>query len=77
MALSDNFKKIFDKSQSIGHACECLNNWIVTESKGQATMTQLAVKADGTFLGFDQCLVQGVKDITVRMSSILEDKDCD
>lgn len=77
MALSDNFVEIFDKSQGLGNACVCQNDWVVKESKPQATMTQLDVKAQGQFLGFDQGLVQGVKDITVRMSSFLEDKDCD
>lgn len=33
--------------------------------------------ADGKFLGFDQSLVKGVKDTTSKMSSKLDDKDCD
>ena len=40
-------------------------------------MTHLEVTADGKFLGFDQSLVKGVKDTTSKMSSKLDDKDCD
>lgn len=77
MALGNTFLKMFDKAQSLGHVCECKDNWVVRECGAQATMTRLDVKAQGTFLGFGQGLLKGVQDITVRMSSALEDKDCD
>lgn len=77
MSLSNTFTTIFDKAISNGHAREYDNKWIVEELGEGATMTHLEVTADGKFLGFDQSLVKGVKDTTSKMSSKLDDKDCD
>lgn len=77
MALSDIFTTMFDKAIGNGHACVYKNKWVVKESGKDATMTHLEVNAAGDFLGFDHCLVEGVKDTTTKMSSKLEDKDCD
>lgn len=77
MALSDTFTTLFDKATGIGHAHGCKNTWVVVEHGQNATMTHLEVNAAGDFLGFDQDLVKGVKDTTTKMSSHLEDKDCD
>lgn len=77
MSLSNTFTTIFDKAINNGHAQEYNNKWIVDEHEQNATMTHLEVIADGKFLGFDQNLVKGVKDTTTKMSSKLEDKDCD
>ncbi len=75
MALSDYFIRLYDKAKSKSTGYE--DKWIVEEHDQNATMTHLEVKAKGTFLGFNQDLVKGVKDTTTRMSSKLEDKDCD
>lgn len=77
MSLSNTFTTIFDKAISNGNAYEYDNKWVVEEHGQSATMTHLEVTADGKFLGFDQSLVKGVKDTTSRMSSKLDDKDCD
>ena len=77
MALSNTFIAIFDKAISNGHARECENKWVVVENGKDATLTHLEVNALGDFLGFDHDLVKGVKDTTTKMSSNLEDKDCD
>ena len=77
MSLSNTFTTIFDKAINNGHAQEYNNKWIVDEHEQNATMTHLEVTADGKFLGFDQSLVKGIKDTTTKMSSKLEDKDCD
>lgn len=77
MALSDSFIEIFDKSIERGNAQKFNNGWVVEEHEGDATMTQLNINAQGRFLGFNHDLVKGVKDNTTKMSSILEDKDCD
>ena len=77
MALSNTFTTIFDKAISNGHAHEFDNKWVVVEHGKDATMTHLEVNAHGKFLGFDQDLVKGVKDTTCKMSSNLDDKDCD
>lgn len=77
MSLSKTFTTIFDKAISNGHAHEYNNKWVVEEHGQSATMTHLEVTADGKFLGFDQSLVKGVKDTTSKMSSKLDDKDCD
>ena len=77
MSLSNTFTTIFDKAISNGHAHEYNNKWVVEEHGQNATMTHLEVTADGKFLGFDQSLVKGVKDTTSKMSSKLDDKDCD
>lgn len=77
MVLSDSFMKMFDKAVSFAGKVEKKNIWTVEEHKYGATMTQLEINANGTFLGFDHQLVKGVKDITTSRSSTLEDKDCD
>lgn len=77
MTLSNTFTTIFDKAISNGHAHEFDNKWVVVEHGKDATMTHLEVNAHGKFLGFDQDLVKGVKDTTCKMSSNLDDKDCD
>lgn len=77
MALSNTFITIYDKALANGHAHECKNTWDVVEHGKDATMTHLEVNAIGVFWGFDQALVKGVKDTTTKMSSSLEDKDCD
>lgn len=77
MSLSNTFTTIFDKAINNGHAQEYNNKWIVDEHEQNATMTHLEVTADGKFLEFDQSLVKGIKDTTTKMSSKLEDKDCD
>ena len=77
MALSDTFTTLFDKARGNGHAHGCKNTWAVVEHEQNATMTRLEVNAAGDFLGFDHDLVKGVKDTTTKMSSTLEDKDCD
>lgn len=77
MTLSNTFTTIFDKATSNGHAHEYENKWVVVEHGKDATMTHLEVNANGKFLGFDKDLVKGVKDTTTKMSSNLEDKDCD
>ena len=77
MSLSKTFTTIFDKAINNGHAHEYDNKWVVEEHGQSATMTHLEVTADGKFFGFDQSLVKGVKDTTSRMSSKLDDKDCD
>lgn len=77
MSLSNSFTTIFDKAISNGHARIYNNKWVVEEHEQNATMTHLEVTADGKFLGFDQSLVKGVKDTTAKMSSKLDDKDCD
>lgn len=77
MSLSNTFTTIFDKAINNGHAHEYDNKWVVEEHGQSATMTHLEVTADGKFLGFDQSLVKGVKDTTSKMSSKLDDKDCD
>lgn len=75
MALSDSFIRLYDKTQC--KAAESVDKWIVVEHDSQATMTHLEVNAEGKFLGFNQDLVKEVKDTTTKMSSKLEDKDCD
>lgn len=75
MALSDTFTTIFDKAKNNGRALK--NKWVVIEHENSATMTHLDVNAIGDFLGFNHDLVKGVKDTTTKMSSNLEDKDCD
>lgn len=77
MALSNTFTIIFDKAIGNGHAHACKDQWVVIEHENGATMTHLEVNATGDFLGFDHNLVKGVKDTTTKMSSNLEDKDCD
>lgn len=77
MALSNTFVTIFDKAIDNGHAHEYENKWVVVEYGKDATLTHLEVNATGGFLGFDHDLVKGVKDITSKMSSNLDDKDCD
>lgn len=77
MSLSNTFTTIFDKAINNGHAHEYNNKWVVEEHGQSATMTHLEVTADGKFLGFDQNLVKGIKDTTSKMSSKLDDKDCD
>lgn len=77
MALNNTFTTMFDKSIGNGHAHEYKNKWVVVEHENNATMNRLEVNATGDFLGFDHDLVKGVKDTTARMSSKLEDKDCD
>lgn len=77
MALSNTFITMYDKALANGHAHECKNTWDVVEHGKDATMTHLEVNAIGVFWGFDQALVKGVKDTTTKMSSSLEDKDCD
>lgn len=77
MALSNTFTTIFDKAIAHGHAHEYEGTWVVEEHQEGATMTHLEVNANGKFLGFDHDLVKGVKDTTTKMSSKLEDKDCD
>lgn len=75
MALSDYFIGLYDRVKS--QSTECADKWIVKEHDKSATMTLLEVKAEGIFLGFNHGLVKGVRDTTTRMSSKLEDKDCD
>ena len=77
MALSNTFTTIFDKAISNGHAHEFDNKWVVVEHGKDATKTHLEINAHGKFLGFDPDLVKGVKDTTCKMSSNLDDKDCD
>lgn len=77
MALSDTFTTIFDKAKCKGHGYVCKGQWVVTEHQNGATMTRLEVNAMGDFLGFDHDLVKNVKETTTKMSSNLEDKDCD
>lgn len=77
MGLSNTFVAIFDKAIDNGHAHECENKWVVVENGKDAALTRLEVNAMGGFLGFDHDLVKGVKDTTTKMSSNLEDKDCD
>lgn len=77
MALSDTFTTIFDKARGIGNAHTSQNKWVVLEHNNNATMRQLEVNAHGDFLGFNHSLVKGVTDTTTRMSSNLDDKDCD
>lgn len=77
MALNNTFTTMFDKAISNGHAHEYKNKWVVVEHENNATMNHLEVNATGDFLGFDHDLVKGVKDTTTRMSSKLDDKDCD
>ncbi len=77
MTLSNIFTTFFDKACNHGDAHEFRNKWIVEEHDKDATMTHLEVNAPGCFLGFNHQLVKGVKDTTSRMSSVLEDKDCD
>ena len=77
MALSNTFTTIFDKAITNGHVHEYEDKWVVVEHGKEATMTHLEVNAYGKFLGFDQDLVKGVKDTTTKMSSNLDDKDCD
>lgn len=77
MALNNTFTAIFDKAIAHGHAHKYEDTWVVEEHQEGATMTHLEVNAKGKFLGFDHDLVKGVKDTTTKMSSKLEDKDCD
>lgn len=77
MALSDSFIKIYDKAIDKGNGQIMQDKWVIMEHDNGATMTHLEVMATGSFLGFDHDLVKGVKDTTSRMSSLLEDKDCD
>ena len=77
MALSNTFTTIFDKAINNGDAHEYENKWVVIEHGKDATMTHLEVNATGDFLGFNHDLVKGVKDTTTKMSSKLDDKDCD
>lgn len=77
MTLSDTFIQIFDKSKTRGHAVECTDSWMVTEHDAKATMNSLKVNAKGQFLAFDHDLVKSMPDISTKLSSYLEDKDCD
>lgn len=77
MTVRNSFVRIFDKSLKIGHAGKSVGRWIVTEHESGATMNRLEVNANGNFWGFDHDLVKGIKDTTAKMSSALEDKDCD
>lgn len=77
MALSNTFTTIFDIAIDNGDAHEYENKWVVIEHGKDATMTHLEVNATGDFLGFNHDLVKGVKDTTTKMSSKLDDKDCD
>lgn len=77
MLLSDSFMKMFNKADNLASTGESQNIWTVMEHEASATMKQLEVNANGTFWGFNHELVKNVKDITTRMSSKLEDKDCD
>lgn len=77
MALSEVFTQIFDKSKDKGHAALSTDLWVVKEHEMSATMKCLEVRAKGSFLGFDHDLVKGMPDITTKLSSKLEDKDCD
>ena len=53
MVLSDSFMKMFDKAVSFVSKGEKKNIWTVEEHECDATMTQLEIKANGTFWGFD------------------------
>ncbi len=77
MLLSDSFMKMFDKVKILAGTGKSENIWKVMEHQPSATMNQLEVNANGTFWGFNHEIVKSVKDITTRMSSKLEDKDCD
>lgn len=77
MALSDTFTTLFDRTVNDDISQSYENKWVVTEHEINATMDTLQVYATGFFLGFNQKLVKGVKDTTSRMSSQLDDKDCD
>lgn len=77
MLLSDSFMQMFDKAVNLPGASESKNIWMVMEHEPSATMNQLEVNANGTFWGFNHKLVENIKDITTRMSSTLENKDCD
>lgn len=77
MLLSDSFMQMFEKANNIAGTGKSQNIWKVKEHEPSAPMKQLEVNANGTFWGFNHELVKNVKDITTRMSSTLEDKDCD
>lgn len=77
MRLSNSFTTVFEKSQKVGNSRESDDKWVITEHDKGANMTRLEVYADGKFLGFTNDLVKGVTDTTTKMSSKLEDKDCD
>lgn len=77
MLLSDSFMQMFDKAVTLAGTGKSQNVWTVMEHDRSATMKQLEVNANGTFWGFNHKLVKNVDDITTRMSTTLEDKDCD
>ena len=77
MSLSDSFMNMFEKANNLAGTGKSQNIWKVVEHEASATMKQLEVNANGTFWGFNHEIVKNVKDITTRMSSTLEDKDCD
>ena len=69
--------KMFDRADNLAGTGKSKNIWRVMEHQPSATMNQLEVNANGTFWGFNHGIVKSVKDITTRMSSKLEDNDCD
>lgn len=77
MELCESFTSIYDKAKSVGNAQRFINKWVIDEHETDASMTHLEVIGNGVFLGFDHDLVKGVKDSTIRLSSYLQDKDCD
>lgn len=77
MLLIDSFRRMFNKAFELARTGESQNIWKVMEHQPSATMNLLEVNANGTFWGFDHRIVKGIKDVTTRVSSKLEDKDCD
>lgn len=76
MSLKDNFTLFYDKATT--HKVSSSNSCSVLEHNHQATMTRLDIICqDGIFDGYDQSLIKNVKDTTERLSSNLDDKDCD
>lgn len=65
---------MFDKAKVTGDAKECENRWYVEEHEPRGTMNKLEIVSEGHFLGFNHELVKGVND---RISSKLENKNCD